>query len=266
MRGGILLAVFVLGCTAPEFARCDGGPVRDGGGCGEGDAGPPDAGALDAGAPDAGAVDAGPADAGGPDAGAFDDRCEIVPQGGCDEGEGCYASRGILQCYAEGESGAGGVCGDGEWCRAGFDCLSLTYGGAICREQCDYHTQCPGSGLCEYGFVRYRGGPVYARHCTVPCDLRTNEGCGEGAICTLAIHNPRPWNTTDCTSHANTAGPLESCTWDHDCPIGYGCWEDRCHRWCQEPSHCEPGETCVFHEEALLGRRADRQWGYCRPG
>lgn len=81
------------------------------------------------------------------------DSCTVVPQSGCDAGEGCYVidSDGTLSCETAGMVAEGGDCSTGR-CMPGMICINTGAGmPAQCRRACRVSmgmADCGGSAMC----------------------------------------------------------------------------------------------------------------------
>lgn len=64
--------------------------------------------------------------------------CGVVPQSGCEAGEGCVfiSMDGSTDCRTAGSVAPGGACGAGNLCQAGSACVTPPGGTAICAPIC----------------------------------------------------------------------------------------------------------------------------------
>ena len=185
----------------------------------------------------------------------MDDVCDLVPQCGCEDDEGCYVGGGGTRiCSSAGTKEPGEACsGAVTDCVPGSLCVNHGTTAApqnqcarVCRDDAD----CPGAGsLCLLDL----GNGI--RACTPDCDPVAQTGCATGLACRITRESDGDQRFFTTCDVAGRGLQDDICDVNADCAAGnicidYGFWS-YCEHYCDRPGFtgttagCAPGVPCA---------------------
>jgi len=166
-------------------------------------------------------------------------RCELIPQCGCDPTETCLVD--TINVTRAGRCVSAGMTDIGEPCQQDFQCrLGLACYAGRCSSFCNQTSDCAEGFNCRrIGFMATVAGV-----CLEPCDpFATGNPCGTGLKCAFAAH------TVDVIEpvcqRAGSRAEGEACAVDaYLCAPGLTCLGNACRKLCgTESPSCTTG-TC----------------------
>jgi hypothetical protein len=188
-----------------------------------------------------------PSDGAGPDAQGECSResCGLLPQCGCDEGEGCYVDDAVSTCSVAGTATRGELCDEHTDCAPGLACHFFPGLTGTCEPMCRTDAECPETFCGEL----YPTAPIGA--CMPPCDVVTGGLCPGDVGCRVArlLTFEDDWRFGPVCGDPSGGEDGAACLGSTQCAPGYACVVPRCRNICLLGAEgvCPDGRTCTSY-------------------